>query len=461
MDTDSRPLRLADSHAHLNNPDFANDLEEVAARLSGFLVLNASYNLESSEKAIAMAGQYPGMYASAGIHPHDADGIAEADWAKLEKLARHPKVVAIGETGLDYFRHRSTEKAQKAALVRHLAIARAVKKPVIIHCRDAFGDILPFLKEGVDPSEGGVLHCFSEGPAEARAGVALGLHVSFAGNITYPKAQNLRDAARVVPSERLLIETDCPYLAPQAHRGKRNEPAYLPEVVKTVAAERGVTVEDVARVTYANFERLFLGKKPKKAEIVYKIRDSLYVNVTRECGNVCVFCPRLEDPTVQGYYLGVDKEPSSAEIVAAIGDLRPSEVVLCGFGEPTMRLDVVKEVSAEMKKRGLKVRLNTNGQGSLVNRRDIVPELKGLVDVVSVSLNAADAETYNRLCNPSDPEHAWEAVLDFIRHSRETLPETVATAVAVPHGVDLVAVKRLAEDGLKVKFRLRDFNMVG
>lgn len=452
-------LPLADSHAHLNNPDFAPDLETVAGALGHMLILNVAYDIESAEKAIELAHRYPNMSAAAGIHPNSTEGLTEADFIRVAELASNHKVVAVGETGLDYYRNRASAETQKKALRRHLAIAREVNKPVIIHCREAFADILPILKE--EAKSGGVLHCFSEGPEEARAGMGLGFHISFAGNVTYPKAQKLRDAAKAVTPEFLLMETDCPYLAPQTRRGKRNEPAYIAETAKVLAEVRGVTLDDIARVTRRNYEKLFLGKKPQAAEIVYKIRDSLYVNITGQCTNLCTFCPRLENPTVQGHYLGYSAEPSVREIIAAVGNERPAEVVMCGFGEPTMRLDVMKEVAAEMKRRGLKVRLNTNGQGSLVNGRDIVPELAGIIDVVSVSLNAADAETYNKICQPDDPALAFDAVCDFIRRAREILPETVATAVTLPEGVDLERVRKFAVETLKVKFRLRAFDMVG
>ncbi len=461
MEKSARVPRFADSHAHLNNRDFDGDIHEVAARLTDHLILNVAYDIPSAHGAVALAERYPNMYAAAGVHPNDVEKISEADYQTIATLARHPRVVAIGETGLDYFRHRTGADEQKAALRRHLKIAREAKKPIIIHCRDAFADIIPILKKEFDPAIGGVMHCFSEGPKEAEESIKLGMHVSFAGNITYPKAQNLRDAAKVVPPEKLLIETDCPFLAPQKKRGKRNDPSLIIETAKTVADVRGVTLEDLARLTCRNFEKLFLGIQPKQAEIVYKIRNSLYVNVTRECSNVCDFCPRLENPTVQGHYLGIDKEPSAAEIIAAIGGQRPDEVVLCGFGEPTIRLDVVKAVAAEMKRRGLKVRLNTNGQGNLLNKRDIVPELAGLIDTVSISLNAPDQATYNRICHPQNKLNAFPALIAFVERCRDTLPETVVSAVGPIEGVDMDNVRRLAEETLRVKFRLRQFNMVG
>ncbi|MEE8483819.1 MAG: TatD family hydrolase [Nitrospinota bacterium] len=462
-----KKLSFADSHAHLNFPEFDGDIGEVARSLkeNNFLVLNVGSDLPATERAIELAEKYGHMYASAGIHPHDAQSATDDSMNRVLELGRHEKVVAIGETGLDFFRNRSPKEDQKRALISHLHIARELQKPVIIHSRDAFSEILPILKGECDMKNGGVLHCFSEGPEEARLGVEAGFHISFAGNMTYPKAGKLREACKAVPPERLLVETDCPFLAPQSKRGKRNEPLYLIETAKAMADERGVTPEDIARVTRANFEKLFLKKShahgDEDAEIVYRIRNSLYVNVTAKCTNECTFCQRLDDPVVQGHYLGIEKDPTAQEILRAIGDSKPDEVVFCGFGEPTMRLDVVKEVSAELKKHGLKTRLNTKGHGNLINGRDIVPELVGLIDSVSVSLNAADAETYAELCRPTFGEEAFDELCSFIERSKKLLPSVSATAVNLPSGVDIEEVRKFAEEKLKVKFRLRAYDLLG
>ena len=236
-------MRFADSHAHLNHPDFAGDVDAVASALreNETLVLNVAYDLDAAEIAIGLAEKYGNMRASAGVHPHDADKVTDNDLKRLAEIARHDKVAAIGETGLDYFRNLSPKEDQKRILIEHLKIAREVKKPVIIHCRDAFDDILPILKKYADLDTGGVLHCFSEGAAEAKKGVELGFYISFAGNITYKKADRIREAAKVVPASHLLVESDCPWLAPQAMRGKRNEPANIIETVKVLAETRGVS----------------------------------------------------------------------------------------------------------------------------------------------------------------------------------------------------------------------------
>ncbi|GMT41962.1 MAG: radical SAM protein [bacterium] len=455
-------MRLADSHSHLNHPDFRDDVDKIAASLKekGFLALNVAYDLESAQTAIELAEKYDHMRASAGIHPHDAGKVTHENLIRLAELASHDKVAAVGETGLDYYRNRSPKEDQKKVLRQHLKIAREVKKPVIIHCREGFGDIAPILKE--DAETGGVLHCFSEGPKEAVAGLELGFHISFSGNLTYRNAQKIREAARIVPSEFLLMETDCPYLAPQPMRGKRNEPSYIVETARALADVRNVSLEDIARVTYVNYQKLFLGGKPAKGEIVYKIRDSIYINLTNSCTNMCGFCDRLDNPVVQGHYLRLEHEPTAAEILGAIGDKKPEEVVFCGYGEPTLRLDVLKEVASELKKRGLKkIRLNTNGHGNIIHGRDIVPELLGLIDTVSVSLNAPDAETYDRLCRPAVGGNAFVAVCDFIRRCRELLPDVVATCVDLPESLDVESVKKFAEENLKVKFRLRAYNITG
>ena len=458
---------FADSHAHLNHADYDGDIEQVAEKLGGenFLVLNVAYDLGSGEKAISLAHRYGFMKASVGVHPHDAESFTEADLKRLNKLAKDRNVVAIGETGLDFFRNRSPREAQINALIQHLKTANENGKPVIIHCRDAFEEIVPILKEHFNPEFGGVLHCFSEGKDEAMRGIDMGFFISFAGNITYKKADKLREAAIAVTPERLLIETDAPYLAPQSIRGKRNEPLFIKETAKFLAELRGVTTADIARLTMTNYRKLFLGvERPEQAEIVYWIMDSLYVNVTRGCTNNCTFCNREEAPLVQGHFLGLDKDPEFDEIINAIGDSRPSELVFCGFGEPTMRLELVKKVASWAKGKNLKTRLNTNGHGNLINGRDIVPELAGLIDVASVSINAQDGETYNRMCKPSFPEGSFEAVIDFIKRCRNVLPDTVATAIGLPEdnreGFDLEKTRKLAE-GLGVRFRVRLYNMVG
>jgi TatD DNase family protein len=266
---------------------------------------------------------------------------------------------------------------------------------------------------------------------------------------------------RAIPVDQMLVETDCPYLAPQAYRGRRNEPAFVRHTAEAIAAIKGLSVEDVARITTLNAFNLFgIGEVDMTSKIAYRIRDSLYLNITNRCTNACIFCAKFKDFTVKGHHLRLEHEPTAGQVLAAIGDpTRYLEVVFCGYGEPLIRLDLIKEVAAWLKKKGVRVRINTDGQANLVHGRDILPELTGLIDVVSVSLNAPDAETYQRLCRSKFGEQGYEAVKDFLAAAKQHIPSVTATAVGLP-GIDLEACRQVAMN-LGVEFREREYNEVG
>ncbi len=454
----------ADSHCHLNDPAFKDDRDEVIARARGAgvcLMLNVGYDLATTRVAIDLARANPDMFASVGVHPHNAKDVDGEVIEKMRFAAAAPEVVAIGETGLDYYRDRSPREAQQKAFRAHLALAREVCKPVVIHCRNAMEDCLEILRdEGVEQT-GAVMHCFAGTPDDARACLAMNMYISFAGNITYPKAAGLRESLSVVPGHRLLVETDSPYLAPRKKRGKRNEPSLISHVIGQAATTRGVTYEDMERISVSNFKTLFKVGDPGAGEVAYMIRNSLYLNVTRSCDNECYFCARFHSDTVQGHNLRIERDPTTEEMIEAVGDpTRYDEVVFCGYGEPTLRLDRVKEVARAVKAMGGHTRLNTNGHGSVIAGRDITPELVGLVDEVSVSLNAPDADTYNAICNPKSPG-AYEGLIEFIKATRRRGLKVTATAVAIEGKVDIEACRRLAENELGVYFRVRDYNLVG
>jgi TatD DNase family protein len=207
---------------------------------------------------LPLAEQHDWIWATIGIHPHEAAQVTDARLATLETLAKHPRVIAWGEIGLDYHYDFSPREVQHVVFRRQLALARQEKLPVVIHCREAWTDCLAILEQDWRSSGlGGILHCFTGTLEEARQGIEMGFMVSFAGNATYPKAQNLRDVARELPLDSLLIETDSPYLAPQPHRGRRNEPAYVAEVARTLGSVRNLPAEDMAASTAANFRRFF------------------------------------------------------------------------------------------------------------------------------------------------------------------------------------------------------------
>ncbi len=454
-------MPLIDTHCHLEMSRFDADREEVISRAkeAGLeAVITIGSDIESNPLAVLLSEKHDFIYCSVGLHPHDAKGFTEDVYLRLSGWASHKKVVAIGETGLDYHYMHSPKDVQQEVFKKHLVLAIEKNLPVIIHSREADADTMRILKEsGI---KNGVMHCFSGDLKMAEEVMAMGLYISIAGPVTFKASKGLKEVAKEIPDDYLLIETDAPYLAPEPLRGKRNEPSYIVHTVAEVARLRGVTVEDVARITMLNAKRLFgIGGLSEEGLITYKIRDSLYLNITNRCSNRCSFCVRSYSDYVKGHYLRLKDEPSIDELKEKIGD--PSaygEVVFCGYGEPLIRLDIVKGLSRWIKEKGGRVRINTNGHGNLIHGRNILPELEGLVDVLSVSLDAHDAETYEKICSPFFP-NAFKGVLEFIKEAKKHIPDVQATAVEM-EGVDIDKCKRTA-DSLSVELRVRKLDVVG
>ena len=250
---------LTDTHCHLHLRQFDRDRDEVVARAEAngvTKIIEVGIDLESNKEAIALANRYPQVYAAVGIHPHEAGKASQKTWMELRSLASQPGVVAIGETGLDYYRRHSSRQKQKEALRRQLSLARELKKPVIFHDREAHDDLLAMVEEH---GEGlaGVFHCFSGDLAMAKRCLEMGFYISIAGPVTYRNAHRLRELARTLPLERLLMETDSPFLPPHPYRGRRNEPAYVKLVAQEVAEIRGVSFEELAQATTENAALLF------------------------------------------------------------------------------------------------------------------------------------------------------------------------------------------------------------
>ncbi|HYE91333.1 MAG TPA: TatD family hydrolase [Terriglobales bacterium] len=251
---------LFDTHAHLHFPDLASDFDAVMARAREAGVrrmVTIGTDVETSRAAIEVAERDPDVWATVGLHPHDAAAGDDAVFDELERLGRSPRVVAVGEMGLDFFRNLSPRPVQDAAFRRQIALARRLRKPVVIHSRDAHPETLALLAEEHVSDVGGVMHCFSGDVEIARRCLDLGLHISLAGPVTYPNARALPDVARFVPGDRLVVETDCPYLPPQPYRGKRNEPAYIAITAARIADLRKESLDDLAARTTANAVRLF------------------------------------------------------------------------------------------------------------------------------------------------------------------------------------------------------------
>jgi TatD DNase family protein len=258
-----------DSHAHLDGEQFATDRDAVIARAreAGIEAIVAIGNGDGPAQVdcgIRLAEQYDFMYATLGIHPHEARLATEADFLRMEQLAKHNKVIAWGEIGLDYHYDYSPRDVQQQVFVKQMELARSAKLPIIIHCRPSAGsdnaweDCFNLLQEHWAPHDlKGVMHCFTGTPAHAQRALELGFLISFAGNITFPKAQQIRDAALQVPLDRMLIETDCPFLAPVPNRGKRNEPAFVRETARKLADLLGVSLEEIGLQTAKNFYQFF------------------------------------------------------------------------------------------------------------------------------------------------------------------------------------------------------------
>ena len=464
---------MIDTHCHLEMEQFKDDCGEVIARAkeAGIeALITIGSDLEGCKGAIALSRKHDFIYAAVGIHPHDAKDYSEEAAGLFRSWIREsrepvlsceggyiPRIVAIGEIGLDYFYDHSPREVQREVFAKQLAFSKEFNLPVVVHSRDAGEDTLRIIEEsGVRK---GVMHCFSGDKEMAWRAIGLGLHVSFAGTVTFKKATTLKEAARVIPDDLLLIETDAPYLAPEPLRGRRNEPAFMVYTAKHIAELRGVTIEDIDRMTTLNAKRLFSIGTPDAGRIAYKIRNSLYLNITNRCSNKCCFCIRYQSDFVKGHNLKLDAEPTEKELKDAIGDPSLySEVVFCGYGEPMLRLDTVKAVAAWVKKRGGVVRINTNGQGNLINKRNVLPELKGIVDVVSVSLDAQDEETYNKICRPAF-SNAFPEVLNFIREAGKYIPDVQATVVEM-EDVDVEKCRQIT-DALNIKLRVRKLDVVG
>ncbi len=461
---------LIDSHAHLEMKQFRGDLERVLERAhaAGIIhIVTVGSTIADSRRAVKIAEKYQEVSAVVGVHPHDA---TEADdWAleELGKLAAKKAVVGIGETGLDFFRDRSPRDLQEDSFRRHIDLAKETDLPLVVHVRDAYSRTLEILQEEGLPQRGGVVHCFSGTLKDAEAFLDLGMYLSFTGTVTFPSRRNTEWIEKIlprVPLESMMVETDCPYLAPHPFRGQRNEPAYVELVSDRIAQAKGLSRDDIARVTTRNAVRFFnLPVTLPRPRAAYTIRDSVYLNVTASCTSACTFCQRTVNPVVKGHDLALATDPGVPEMISALDDEgweERAEVVFCGYGEPTLRLKEIKEVAENLKIRGAgRIRLNTNGLGNLYHNRDIVGDLKGFVDIVSVSLNAHDAQTYQRLCRPTFGEGSYEAMLDFSRSCQLAGMRVILTVVDHPE-VDIDQCRAIAEE-MDAQFRVRPYNEVG
>lgn len=461
---------IIDTHAHLDLPEYDSDLFTVLqdAKNAGIeSIINVGTDIESSRRTILLVNrendnpESPKISASIGIHPNKASEITDEMFNELKGLVNQNKVVAIGETGLDYYRDHSKHTDQEKLFRKHIELAIDSRLPLIIHNRDAGNDCLNIIRDYSHLNINGVVHCFSSNKDCAKEFLDLGFYISFAGAVTFPNANTLRDTVKFIPTDRLLLETDSPFLAPQAKRGKRNEPAFLQYIIPFLAECLSLSNNDITRVTSLNANKLFgIGEKCNKGKIAYVIRNSLYLNITNKCPNECCFCARNRYPYVKGHYLRLVNEPTVEELISSIGNpLIYDEVVFCGYGEPTERLDVLKTVAKYLKEKGARVRLDTNGLGNLINNRPICPELKGLMDNICISLNSNLKEQYKKMCKPVFGDEAYPALLSFIKDAKKVIHGVTVSVVDMPE-IDVDACRKIAND-LGVSFRARKYDDTG
>ncbi len=463
---------LVDTHSHLNHEKFQDvraTLEQAASVGVEYIIV-PGWDLESSERAVELAEKFKNVFAAVGYHPHDAAKADDTSLKKIADMSSHEKVVAIGEIGLDYHYNLSPPEIQRKVFEAQIEIARSVKLPVSIHNRESDQDLITILDKHIQTGwvlprrfdyqirlqPRGVLHSFISTLEIARRATKLGFYLGISGMVTFGKSDRteLQKVVATFEPEYFLVETDAPYLAPAPCRGKTNEPAFVPYIVDRIAVLQELTVEDIRRITSYNAYKLFgIGAKPA-AKIAYQIRNSLYLNLTLRCDADCIFCDRKGEAMVKGHNLHIEKEPSAQELMNEIGDpKRFKEIVFCGYGEPTIRIDVIKEVARYVKDNGGMTRLDTDGHGNVINHRDILPEVNGLIDAVSISLNSTDPEEYGKLMGtPSGKQ--WDSMFEFAKEAKDFIPKVYMSVVGVD-GLDIESAKEFVEKKMGVEFRLR------
>jgi TatD DNase family protein len=451
---------FVDTHAHLFSPEFGDDLDSVIdnAKSNGvdYIIVPAT-DLETSKKVIELSDKYEIIYGAVGIHPHETKNWDAALINQIEDLSQHNKIVAIGEIGLDYYYDFSPKEKQIAAFRAQLDLAIKRNLPVILHNREADDDMMSILKSYAGTGLRAQLHCYSSSLENANDLIQMHHFISFTGNITYKKMENLRHIISNTSLDHILVETDSPYMSPNPFRGKRNEPSHVKIVAEKIAELHKMTVEQVGMITSFNAFKLFgIGGK-KGIVYIYKIHNSLYINITNRCNADCVFCNRKTEPVVAGYNLHMTKsdEPPAEIYISEIGDPKQyDEIVFCGFGEPTIRWEVVKKVAKYVKDNGGRTRLNTNGHGNYINKKDITPELNHLIDVVSISLNAVDPRQYAEIMRLDSM--FFNEMINFAKNAKLYVEKVVMTVVSIS-SINIEKARIIAEDKVGAEFRVREY----
>lgn len=449
-----------DTHSHLFYPNFKDDIDEVInrARNNGvdFIIVPAT-DLETSRQTIQLCEKYDIVYGSVGIHPHETKDWNDELIEQIQKLAQHKKIIAIGEIGLDYYYDFSPKEKQFQAFKKQLDLAVEINLPVIIHNRDSDEDMFSIISEYCGKGLKAQFHCFNASLQHAFEYIKMNHFISFTGNITYKNRGDIRSILEKVSLENLLLETDSPFMTPVPYRGKRNEPAYVNYVAEKISEIYKVSVDEVGKITSYNAFRLFgIGKTPG-ISYTYPLGRSLYINVTNRCNADCTFCKRKTFPFIGGFNLAMKKseEPTADVYIKEIADPKQyEEIVFCGYGEPTIRWDIVKQIAAYVKSHGGRTRLNTNGHGNIINHRDITPEMKDLIDVVSISFNSFDPAQYAELMR-LDEKHFYE-MINFAKLSKPYVKKVVMSVVSIDE-VEIERSRKVVEEEIGAEFRIREY----
>ena len=448
-----------DTHSHLFYPNFNGQVDQIIDRAKeagvDYMIVPGT-DISTSVQAVELSEKYDCVYAAVGIHPHDTKEWSDSLIEKIETLAQNKKVVAIGEIGLDYYYDFSPRDTQLKAFELQIELALKLKLPIIVHNREANDDVMSFARRYKDSDLRAQFHCFAGSIHDARELVEMHHFISFPGNITFKNADGIRKVLSRIALENLLLETDAPFMTPVPHRGQRNEPAYLKLVAEKIAEVHNLTVEDVGRTTSYNAHKLFgIGEK-HALSFTYKIGQSLYINVTNRCNADCIFCDRKGEAVINGYSLKMKKseEPEAVVYIKEIGDPKKfKEIVFCGYGEPTIRWDVVKQIAKYVKENGGKTRMNTDGHGNFINKRDITSELKSLIDTVSISLNSTDPKQYANLMKVDPSMH--QEMIDFAKKAKNYTH--VVLSIVGLNEVDSESAKKFVTEEVGVDFREREY----
>lgn len=449
-----------DTHAHLFFENFKDDIDDVIKRSKenavDYIVVPAT-DIKTAKEAIRLAEKHEQIYATVGVHPHDTKDWDDSLLKEIEELGKHPKVVAIGEIGLDYYYDFSPQDQQIKAFKSQLDLAIKLELPVVIHNRESDEDMMDIISSYCGTGLKAQFHCFNSSLEDAIEYMKMNHFISFTGNLTHKKNDSLREILKHINLNHLMLETDSPFMTPVPFRGKRNEPSYVSYVAQQIADVHKISVEEVGRITSLNAFRFFGIGTPPKTSYTYLLGNSLYINVTNRCNADCTFCRRKEDPFLRGYNLGMKKseEPPAEVYIKEIGNpKRYDEIVFCGYGEPTIRWDIVKEVAKYVKANGGNTRINTNGHGNIINKKDITPEMKGVIDIVSISFNTFDSKQYADLMKVS--EDHFEEMKNFARLAQQYVKKVVMSVVSLDE-VEIEKSRKVVEDDIGVEFRVREY----